>query len=151
MDYRRFSFVRLFVFECRWVICVWMECFVRVVVWVGVGLSLVSPHVRINLSPFTKDFRVEAQYNESLLVFCNLAFGRGRSNLTKLDRNSSLSTTGIIKKPTLPIVQSTQPIQYNYQPNRKSPLNTNSINMPHTQLYSWTKLKLRNHTSVNGI
>jgi hypothetical protein len=32
-------------------------------------VSLVSPQLRINLSPFTKDFRGEAQHNESLLVF----------------------------------------------------------------------------------
>ena len=32
-------------------------------------VTLVSPQLRINLSPFTKDFRGEAQHNESELIF----------------------------------------------------------------------------------
>ena len=32
-------------------------------------LTLVSLHPRINLSPFTKDFRGEEQYNESIEIF----------------------------------------------------------------------------------
>ncbi len=33
--------------------------------------TLASPQLRINLSPFTKDFRVEVQYNESQDTFLN--------------------------------------------------------------------------------
>jgi len=32
-------------------------------------LTLASPQLRINLSPFTKDFRVGVQHNESLKTF----------------------------------------------------------------------------------
>lgn len=35
----------------------------------GIGLTLASPHLRTNLSPFTKDFRVEVQHNESIDSF----------------------------------------------------------------------------------
>ena len=31
--------------------------------------TLVSLHPRINLSPFTKDFRGEEHYNESIIIF----------------------------------------------------------------------------------
>ncbi len=40
--------------------------------WGGVSVNestLASPQLRINLSPFTKDFRVEVQYNESIDTF----------------------------------------------------------------------------------
>ena len=37
--------------------------------WSHREITLASPHLRINLSPFTKDFRVKVQYNESIDSF----------------------------------------------------------------------------------
>ena len=39
--------------------------------------TLAFPHLRTNLSPFTKDFRVEVQYNESIDSFLDCPDGLG--------------------------------------------------------------------------
>lgn len=40
--------------------------------------TLASPQLRTNLSPFTKDFRVEVQHNESIDSFLGCPDGLGR-------------------------------------------------------------------------
>ena len=49
----------------------WQVVWMRGLEVVGCGeiTTLASPQLRINLSPFTKDFRVEVQYNESIDAF----------------------------------------------------------------------------------
>ena len=47
-------------------------------------LTLVSLHPRINLSPFTKDFRGEEQYNESIDEFLNTLLRKGHILKIKL-------------------------------------------------------------------
>ena len=48
----------------------WATCLVKCLIFLSI-ITLVSLHPRINLSPFTKDFRGEEHYNESIdLFFC---------------------------------------------------------------------------------
>lgn len=45
--------------------------------WLRKIRTLASPHLRTNLSPFTKDFRVEVQHNESIDSFLGCLDGFG--------------------------------------------------------------------------